>query len=169
MIEKLQLYKFDNNSRKWILNYMKDRKVFVEIGTKKSSVCTVNRGVPQGSILGPLLFSIYSNELPEIANDEKCENPAHGKRLSLFNSNCKTCRMIPCYADDAMYHIGTKHRNLSKEILTEKVDKIKSFLNAQELVINVGKTNILESMVKQKRTKIRGFQPTLSTILETGE
>ena len=167
--DKLRIYNFDNKSRKWIQDYMTNRQLYVEIGTKKSDTCIVNRGVPQGSILGPLLFSIFTNELPETAVEKNCQNPAHGKREKLFSYNCKHCGTLPCYADDATLHITTKNREISQKIIPEKIEIIKNFLNSQELAVNVGKTNLLESMVRQKRQKLRGFQPTLETINELGE
>ena len=61
--EKLKLYKFSQKTRLWIKNYLEDRKQFVEIGVKSSCTMDIERGVPQGSILGPLIYSIYMNEL----------------------------------------------------------------------------------------------------------
>ena len=114
MDKKLLLYKFDNKARQWVANYMRNRKMFVEIRTKISESVTVDKGVPQGSILGPLLFSMYTNELPELAKVENCHDPSHRKRTNLFSPNCKLCGTIPCFANDATYHIGTKNRNTSQ-------------------------------------------------------
>ena len=58
LLEKLKLYKCSQKTRLWFKSYLQDRTQYVELGQCKSSVSSVHDGVPQGSILGLLLFSV---------------------------------------------------------------------------------------------------------------
>ena len=64
LLEKLEVYGLSRDSLQWFTSYLKDRRQHVKLGDKQSSVAIVRHGIPQGSILGPLLFIVFINDLP---------------------------------------------------------------------------------------------------------
>ena len=90
LLGKLERYGVRGLPLQWLASYLKDRQQCVSINGRCSSHRTVNVGIPQGSIMGPILFLLYMNDLPKISSDLLSILYADDTTLLASNSECST-------------------------------------------------------------------------------
>ena len=153
LLKKLRLYGFNQTSLTWMTSYLSSRKQSVCIDGTLSSPLEISAGVPQGSILGPLFYIIFTNDLPEsILTCQKHSGPADDN--SLFSTHCQECGSVCCFADDSTLSLSDKDPDKLTEKLTEKYALLSDYLNSNKLKLNNDKTHlILMTTAENRRLK----------------
>ena len=140
------------------------------IGGKNSTLKTVELGVPEGSILGVVLFNLFVNDMPDACNDyTHCSNSAHLNRSKILAENCKDCGSVTVFADDAIYVNSDRSRERNQTKMETTMNKLKNYLINSRMSINTLKTIIWEFLLKQKFCKIKGSPPSLMTTTDKGD
>ena len=157
LLKKLKLYGFDSGMIDWVSSYLTDRLQCVCIDGSLSKLQHVQHGVPQGSILGPLLYIIYTNELPEVIHTN-CQAGESGSNKSWPNYTmlCQTCGSIGCYADDTTYTCSESDSDALSEKLSEKFLVMSEFLVSKKLKLNDEKTHLMVMTTSQARARREG-------------
>ena len=156
LLNKLKFYGLSSTPLKWFESYLHGRKQYVDFDGIHSNTTYIGTGVPQGSILGPLLFIIYMNDIHMAsqnfnvilyADDTNLISP-----LCLFNSSL---------------HINKESiEHVSDQINTE-LGNIQEWLNISKLSLNVKKTKFM--IFHHYQRNIKNITPKLKINSETIE
>lgn len=115
LISKLSALQLDSLTLSWLRNFLSLRKQFTVINNDSSSICDVTSGVPQGSVLAPLLFLIFINDLPDGVTS-----------------------FIRIFADDCIIYHPIKNVN-DHYALQKNLDVIMKWCETWQMVLNASK------------------------------
>ena len=133
-LSKLPVYGINDKELSWFIDYLFNRKHFVGFNTTCSKYQEITCGVPQGSILGPLLFLLLMNDIEHVITS--CE--------------------VLLYADDIVIFFASKNVSLIESTLTKDLQQISDWLIKSQLIINLKarKTEAVLFGTTQKLKKI---------------
>lgn len=136
LLHKLELYGLSNNDLKLLDSFLKDREQTVCLNGNYSKFETITSGVPQGSVLGPLLFSLYINDLPLHVS-------------------------IPCklFADDSSLHSSSINLTHLASSLQKGANELQDWTELNHMALNPNKTTCMLITNRQKRQNLTSKLP----------
>ena len=124
------------NALAWFQSYLNNRTMSVKINDSESSHRSVDFGVPQGSILGPILYQLYTAPLESII-----------KKYGLS---------FHIYADDTQIYISLSNEPNSINTLEKCLEDIRNWMVVNKLKLNESKTEILKISPRRSRLDLEG-------------
>ena len=132
LLSKLEIYGIKENALIWFNSYLTHRMQQVSVDNNKSEFQQVKHGVPQGSILGPLLFLLFINDLPLYLNNVKAD----------------------LYVDDTtLYDIQHTVEDIEKNLQTA-LRNLYTWCQCNGMVLNSAKTKVMLITTYQKRQRL---------------
>ena len=127
LLSKLNFYGLQSKALQLLKSYLLDRSQYVQIDNVKSNLHSVSCGIPQGSVIGPLLFNIFINDI----------------------INATTKFTLIMYADDTtlvsyLENFGATNIEIEREI-NQEISKVSTWLLRNKLVLHVAKSKVMLS------------------------
>ena len=135
LIDKLKHYRTSNLAVKWFRSYISHHKQVIKVNQKISSEREITHSVPQGSILGLLLLTIYVNDMPN------------------YLRNCKT----NLYADDTAITINGSNTIEIETKLNESLVQFSRWFAVNKLSLNYKKSKFMVFSSKMKKFSYENF------------
>ena len=136
LLSKLEHYGIRGPALQWLKSYISNRQQFAHVNGKNSTIQNITCGVPQGSVLGPLLFLIYTNDIG---------NSTESK--------------IRLFADDTNSFVNSDNYTELKKVITKTLKEIFTWCQDNKLTINIDKT-CYSIFHKPNIINIKGCKPT---------
>ena len=121
LLRKLEHYGIRGIPLHWFTSYLSNRKQFVYFNGHISDTKPINCGVPQGSVLGPLLFLLYINDFPNVSS-----------KIRFF-----------LFADDTNLYYESNNLKQMEIYINKELNKIYQWLCSNRLALNITKTNFV--------------------------
>ena len=128
LLKKLQFYGLRGLPLQWFRSYLLNRKQYVVVDGVESEYANVDIGVPQGSVLGPLLFLIYINDV------------INSSKLLTFS----------LFADDTVVLYSNKDVSLLISTMNQELEKLNDWFKCNKLFLNFTKTKYIIFRSKNK-------------------
>ena len=123
LLSKLNYYGVRGLTYSWFESYLNNRKQFTSVGNSKSQTKLIKFGVPQGSVLGPLLFLVFINDI----------------------ANISTLFKFTLFADDSTMSTPFKPSNIVNfaSVINSELQELSGWLLANKMSLNIDKTNFM--------------------------
>ena len=136
LLAKLRAYGFDDVSISWFTNYLSNRQQRVVLDNVYSDWAALHRGVPQESVLGPLLFIIYMNDLPSVI----CHSHLHQ------------------FADDIAMYTSSTDPVLVQDHLNFDLTSLSDWVTSNGFTVNVTKSHSMLLARRRRRHLLFSIQ-----------
>ena len=138
----MEMYGIRGLPLQWFTNYLTNRQQYVSLTGTESCQQTMVCGVPQGSSLGPLLFLIYINDIP----------------------NCSEKLWFRIFAHDTNIFASSSNAAQLETLINQELKKVKEWCDINRLSINFKKTNymIIKSAKKKMANSFKVKMPKMA-------
>ena len=142
LLSKMNNYGFRGIVLEWFRNYLSNRKQYVVYNNHNSKIKSIDTGMPQGSILGPLGFIIYVNDIPNCVPDLSCI----------------------LYADDTSVLASHQDLKTLNDVMSRGIQNLNEWFKSNKLSLNLKKTNSMLFGTQNKTNKTDDFKLSLDNI-----